>query len=286
MVGLGHAATRRPAELSGGMRQRVTVARALAMDPECLLLDEPLSALDALTRANLADEILEIWEQDKKTCVLITNDVDEAIMLADRIIAAEPRWHVGRRFTVDIPRPRDRIAMNNDETFKALRAQVTKYLMDVGIEAKVEETRTLPNVTPIHGVPAAVAEAQDGGLTRRYLDFSQLHKVYPTPKGPLTVVEDFDLKINKGEFISLIGHSGCGKSTVLTMAAGLNAISKGAIRLDGSACRGRRPRARRGVPVAQPVPVADGQGERGDRCGQGLPPRLAGRTAGCGGILP
>ncbi|MEO0751820.1 MAG: ABC transporter ATP-binding protein, partial [Pseudomonadota bacterium] len=87
MVGLSHAATRRPAELSGGMRQRVNVARALAMNPEVLLLDEPLSALDALTRANLADEIEAIWEADKKTCVLITNDVDEAIVLADRIIA-------------------------------------------------------------------------------------------------------------------------------------------------------------------------------------------------------
>jgi nitrate/nitrite transport system ATP-binding protein len=76
MVGLSHASTRRPAELSGGMRQRVKVARALAMYPEVLPLDEPLSALDALTRANLADEIEHIWEQDKKICVLITNDVD------------------------------------------------------------------------------------------------------------------------------------------------------------------------------------------------------------------
>ena len=241
MVGLSHAASRRPAELSGGMRQRVNVARALAMDPEVLLLDEPLSALDALTRANLADEIEAIWDADKKTCVLITNDVDEAIILADRIIALNPNGTLGEEFKVSIPRPRDRSAMNNDDMFKSLRMQVTKYLMDVGIAAKVEETKLLPNVTPIHAVPAAVAKAQEGGLEERYLNFSQLHKVYPTPKGPLTVVEDFDLKVNKGEFISLIGHSGCGKSTVLTMAAGLNPISKGAIRLDGWNVEGADP---------------------------------------------
>ncbi len=241
MVGLSHAATRRPAELSGGMRQRVNVARALSMNPEVLLLDEPLSALDALTRANLADEIEHIWEADKKTCVLITNDVDEAIILADRIIALNPDGTLGQEFRVSIPRPRERAAMNNDETFKRLRADVTKYLMDVGIEAKVEGSRILPDVTPIHGVPTAVAEAQKGLIENRFLDFSQLHKVYPTPKGPLTVVEDFELKIDKGEFISLIGHSGCGKSTVLTMAAGLNDISKGAIKLDGRHVEGADP---------------------------------------------
>ena len=247
MVGLGHAAARRPAELSGGMRQRVNVARALAMDPEVLLLDEPLSALDALTRANLADEIEAIWEAEKKTCVLITNDVDEAIVLADRIVALRPDGTLGASYDVTIPRPRERAEMNHHEGFKALRADITKYLMDVGIEAKVEGSRLLPDVTPIHGgvpdptLPAAVAEAQEGLLETRFLDFSQLHKVYPTTKGSLTVVEDFDLKMDRGEFISLIGHSGCGKSTVLTMAAGLNAISKGAIKLDGRHVEGADP---------------------------------------------
>ncbi|WP_170764749.1 ABC transporter ATP-binding protein [Ruegeria lacuscaerulensis] len=241
MVGLGHATARRPAELSGGMRQRVSVARALAMDPEMLLLDEPLSALDALTRANLADEILEIWEQDKKTCILITNDVDEAILLADRIVPLNPDGTLGAPVTVAIPRPRDRSAMNHDATFKALRAEVTSYLVDVGIEGKVEGSRILPNVTPIHDMPKAVQKAQEGLIDERFLDFSQLHKIYPTPKGPLTVVQDFNLKINRGEFISLIGHSGCGKSTVLTMAAGLNPISKGAIKLDGRHVEGADP---------------------------------------------
>ncbi|KCV82860.1 ABC transporter [Actibacterium atlanticum] len=243
MVGLSHATTRRPAELSGGMRQRVNVARALAMDPEMLLLDEPLSALDALTRANLADEIESIWDADKKTCVLITNDVDEAILLADRIIALNPDGTLGDEFKVNIPRPRDRGEMNHHEGFKKLRIAVTKYLMDVGIEAKVEGSKILPDVTAIHNVPKAQADVQAEGSQRtdKYLEFSQLHKIYPTPKGPLTVVEDFDMKLNKGEFISLIGHSGCGKSTVLTMAAGLNDISKGVINLDGRGVVGADP---------------------------------------------
>lgn len=241
MVGLSHAKDRRPAELSGGMRQRVSVARALAMNPEVLLLDEPLSALDALTRANLADEILDIWDADKKTVILITNDVDEAIIMADRIVALNPDGTLSEPFNVRIPRPRDRIKMNDDPMFKKLRAEITKYLVDVGITGRVEESRKLPDVTPIHGVPAAVAKAQEGLIDERFLDFSQLHKVYPTAKGPLTVVEDFNLKVDRGEFISLIGHSGCGKSTVLTMAAGLNEISKGGIRLDGRHVQGADP---------------------------------------------
>ncbi|MEJ2016681.1 MAG: ATP-binding cassette domain-containing protein [Limibacillus sp.] len=206
MVGLGHATDRRPAELSGGMRQRVAVARALAMSPEMLLLDEPLSALDALTRANLQDEIERIWEVEKKTVVLITNDVDEAILLADRIIPLNPDGTLGKPFEVNIPRPRDRAAMNHNPAFKRLRAGVTQYLMDVGIAAKVEETRKLPDVTPIHGMPKAYAEAAQSLTDERYLQYSQLHKIYPTPKGPLTVVEDFELTLKKGEFVSLIGH--------------------------------------------------------------------------------
>ena len=241
MVGLSHAIDRRPAELSGGMRQRVSVARALAMQPEVLLMDEPLSALDALTRANLADEIERIWENERSTVVLVTNDVDEAITLADRIIVLTPEGRLGPDFAVTLPRPRDRAAMNHDPAFKVLRASVTKYLMDVGIAGKAAETRRLPNVLPLHALPAAVAKAAASATDDRYLQYSQLHKIYATPKGPLTVVEDFNLTLKKGEFVSLIGHSGCGKSTVLTMTAGLNGISRGAIKLDGLHVEGADP---------------------------------------------
>lgn len=241
MVGLSHAADRKPSELSGGMRQRVSVARALAMEPQVMLMDEPLSALDALTRANVASEIEAIWDADKRTVVLITNDVDEALVLADRIVCLNPDGTLGQAFKVPLSRPRDRAAMNDDAVYKSLRADVTAYLMDVGIAAKVAETRTLPNLTPRHALPKAYTEAAQSFTDDRYLQFSQLHKVYPTPKGPLTVVEDFELTLKKGEFVTLIGHSGCGKSTVLTMAAGLNSISKGAIKLDGMHVEGADP---------------------------------------------
>ena len=242
MVGLSHAVDRKPAELSGGMRQRVAVARALAMQPELLLLDEPLSALDALTRAKLQDEFADICEREKKTIILITNDVDEAILLADRIIPLTPGPNatLGPEFRVDLPRPRERAAMNSSDDFIKLRADITAYLMEVGLErgADLEKEFTLPNITPIFSnekLPEAYKEsAKSKSLNDgRYLEFSQLTKVYPTPKGPLTVIEDIDLKMPKGEFITLIGHSGCGKSTALSMVAGLNPITKGSIILDG-----------------------------------------------------
>ena len=240
MVGLAHAAERKPAELSGGMRQRVSVARALAMGPEVLLLDEPLSALDALTRAKLQDEIEAIWEQEKKTVVLITNDVDEAILLADRIIPLNPgpEASFGPEFLVPFERPRDRTAMNTSPAFKRLRAGITEYLIEAGKQrAKTasEDLRHLPSVSPLQldpGPPRAYKNAGETPFEQRYVEFYDVHKVYPTPNGPLTVVDGFDLLMRKGEFVSLIGHSGCGKSTVLSMVAGLNDVSLGGIVLD------------------------------------------------------
>ena len=238
LVGLGHAMDRKPAQLSGGMRQRVAVARALAMEPEILLMDEPLSALDALTRAKLQDEIERIRKEEQRTIILITNDVDEALLLADRVavLTPAPAARIGQIFDVAIPRPRDREGINDNAAFQALWREIVGYLgsLVAGQQAKGSDHGNLPNVTPLDLAPPpqAYRDAARGGPERRFLEFYKLGKVYPTPKGPLTVVQDFNLLMDKGEFISLIGHSGCGKSTVLTMAAGLNPISKGAIVLD------------------------------------------------------
>lgn len=264
MVGLSPAAHKRPGELSGGMRQRVAVARALAANPDVLLLDEPLSALDALTRAKLQDELVRIWNEEKKTVVLITNDVDEALMLADRIIPLDPgpRASLGPAFRIDLPRPRDRRAMNHDPAFKQLRAEITQYLIDVAkvrSDSNTARIVQLPTLTPqvqaagranlaqimrlrhaermaaLEEVERAVlpSESGPGMLDDRFVDFSRLGKTYATRQGPHKVVDDFDLKIRKGEFVSIIGHSGCGKSTVLSMIAGLTDITEGVIVLDG-----------------------------------------------------
>jgi nitrate/nitrite transport system ATP-binding protein len=130
LVSLGAALHKRPAELSGGMRQRVAVARALAMDPQVLLLDEPLGALDALTRASLQVEIERIWAQTQKTVVLITNDVDEGILLADRIVplGVGPGATLGAAIPVDLERPRDRRALNHGTQLKRIRREVFEIL--------------------------------------------------------------------------------------------------------------------------------------------------------------
>ena len=241
LVGLGHAKDRKIAALSGGMKQRVAVARALSGRPEILLLDEPLSALDALTRAKLQDEIERIRGKEKRTILLITNDVDEALLLADRVAILDiaPAAKITEVYDVNIARPRDRTKINDDESYMALRHEIVSKLDSMNTEGKslTESTtaKTLPDVEPadLDRLPGAYVEASVSGRTSRYLEFYKAKKVYPTPDGPLTVIDDINIVLDKGDFVSLIGHSGCGKSTALTMAAGLNEITGGKIMLDG-----------------------------------------------------
>lgn len=154
MVSLTGSEWKNPHELSGGMRQRLSLARTLSMQPKVLLLDEPLSALDALTRANLQDEIIRIWEEDRRTVVMITNDVDEAVLMADRIVALTPgpEATLGESFPVALQRPRDRTTLNFNSEFKTLRNNVTKYMMDINAESKQLRVATevsLPDLTPV-----------------------------------------------------------------------------------------------------------------------------------------
>lgn len=154
MVSLSGAEWKKPHELSGGMRQRLSLARTLSMRPKILLLDEPLSALDALTRSVLQDEIVRIWEEDKRTVLMITNDVDEAVLMADRIVPLTPgpQATLGRDFAVTLPRPRDRTTLNFNPDFKKLRNEVTKYMMQNNEDAKqlrVVDDVELPDISPI-----------------------------------------------------------------------------------------------------------------------------------------
>jgi nitrate/nitrite transport system ATP-binding protein len=130
LVNMGHASAKRPQEISGGMKQRVGIARALAMEPKVLLLDEPFGALDALTRAHLQDELLKIVARTESTVVMVTHDVDEAVLLSDRIVMMTngPAATIGEILRVDLERPRNRVELAEDPNYTHFRKAVLDFL--------------------------------------------------------------------------------------------------------------------------------------------------------------
>ena len=130
MVGLSHAADKPPLQLSGGMRQRVAIARALAIKPKLLLLDEPFGALDALTRGNLQEKLMQICNEHELTAVMVTHDVDEAVLLSDKIVMMTngPAATIGEVLPVPLARPRDRVALAEDPAYMACRKAVLDFL--------------------------------------------------------------------------------------------------------------------------------------------------------------
>ncbi|WP_408596358.1 ABC transporter ATP-binding protein [Limnohabitans sp.] len=140
LVGLSHAAHKRPGEISGGMKQRVGIARALAMEPQVLLMDEPFGALDALTRAKLQDELLSIVAATHSTVVMVTHDVDEAVLLSDKIVMMTngPAATIGEVLSVDLPRPRSRVQLADDPRYLQYRKAVIDFLYTR--QAHVEKT--------------------------------------------------------------------------------------------------------------------------------------------------
>ena len=182
MVSLSGAEWKKPLELSGGMRQRLSLARTLSMQPKVLLLDEPLSALDALTRANLQDEIIRIWEEDRRTVVMITNDVDEAVLMADRIVALTPgpKATLGKSFNVTLERPRDRTTLNLNPEFIALRNNVTEYM--VGINKEANELRAVADVTLPDLMPVDFNRVDQAPRQRRVTTYRNL-----SPEDPAAI---------------------------------------------------------------------------------------------------
>ena len=132
LVHMTHAIDKLPSEISGGMKQRVGIARALSMEPKVLLMDEPFGALDALTRAHLQDSVMEIHAELGNTVIMITHDVDEAVLLSDRIVMMTngPAASIGEVLDINLPRPRDRLSLAEDSQFNAYRQQVLRFLYE------------------------------------------------------------------------------------------------------------------------------------------------------------
>jgi len=143
LVHMSHALDRKPDEISGGMKQRVGIARALAMEPKVLLMDEPFGALDSLTRTHMQDSLMEIQTRLNNTVIMITHDVDEAVLLSDRIIMMTngPKAKVGEILDIDLPRPRDRLALAENPTYNHYRAEVVRFLHERHLQKEQKDDK-------------------------------------------------------------------------------------------------------------------------------------------------
>ncbi|MEH6606957.1 MAG: ABC transporter ATP-binding protein [Pseudomonadales bacterium] len=141
LVQMDHAGGKLPGELSGGMKQRIGIARCLAMQPKVLLMDEPFGALDALTRAHLQDSLMDIQQQLGNTVIMITHDVDEAVLLSDRIVMMTngPAATIGEVLAIELPRPRDRVQLAQDPNFNAYRQSVLRFLYEKHLNPSIKE---------------------------------------------------------------------------------------------------------------------------------------------------
>ncbi len=171
LVHMDHAMHKRPDEISGGMKQRVGIARALAMQPKVLLMDEPFGALDALTRAHMQESLMEIQADLKNTVIMITHDVDEAVLLSDRIVMMTngPAATIGEILDINLERPRDRISLSEDATYNGYRHAVLEFLyarqrnpaMLAEEKAKKAEEKAAEGVTPTpEAEPTATTEGE------------------------------------------------------------------------------------------------------------------------------
>jgi|GEM_PF-166879 nitrate transport ATP-binding subunits C and D len=169
MVGLGHAAHKKPSELSGGMKQRVGIARAFAIQPKMLLLDEPFGALDALTRGTIQDELLSIVRETRQTVFMITHDIDEAILLADRILLMSngPFARIAESVKIELPRDRTRETMVHHPDYYRLRNHLIDFLWGRAGE-KEAQARPLPKSASITPIPTLAAKGDFSHESRRH----------------------------------------------------------------------------------------------------------------------